>query len=702
MEKIASPAAGYAVPVTLVGIGASFVAVIIVIALQADQSSQGGFMFPSGGPFTSSHEPKKFSSYTEMSGFLSEVQAYFSNLYSYYASREGAPAFGPAGGFYGGGAGMINERLVPSLGSGTEQQFSDNAAGPAGGSVGFDYSGTNVQVTGVDEADFLKNDGKYAYILSGDRLNIVDAYPPEDAKVESRISLDIAEGQSTQNMFLSGDRLVVFYQDYSRRIISPSTEDSETNPPANAYEPRTHMIIIEVSDRTSPKMLDSYDVTGQYSSSRMIGDQIFLLTVSAVDYQQPVKPSVMDSSSSKIIAEPDVYYFDYPQQNYAFNTITMLDLKKVGTAASGDDGSSLESPLVSKTFMIGGGSTVYVSDKNIYLAYQEYQEPLPVGQNGIAEYFIPVEPATPKTVIHKISIQSGSLFDYVSKGEVPGRLLNQFSMDEQGDRFTVATTSEYSSSRGFFMGNNVYRLDERMASVGKLEGIAEGESIYAARFVGDRLYLVTFRQTDPFFVIDLSGDMPEVLGELKLPGFSNYLHPYDGDHIIGIGRGGSEAGSQGVKVALFDASDVSNPKALDTYAIGGPQTDSEVLRDHKALLFDKEKDILSIPISAYDGYYGGNLGIQDPLYKESAPWNGFYVFGISPEDGIELKGTIQHNDNGDAGFDMSQGSRSFFIKDTLYSVTSGLIKMNDLNNVGIETNSILLSGSGKIIRPLVD
>jgi uncharacterized secreted protein with C-terminal beta-propeller domain len=147
---------------------------------------------------------------------------------------------------------------------------------------------------------------------------------------------------------------------------------------------------------------------------------------------------------------------------------------------------------------------------------------------------------------------------------------------------------------------------------------------------------------------------------------------------------------------------VSNPLALDIYAIGGPQTDSEVLRDHKALLFDKEKDVLSIPISSYDGYYGGNLGLQDPLYKESGPWNGFYVFGISPDDGIELKGTIQHNDRSDTGFDMSQGSRSFFIKDTLYTVTTGLIKMNELNNVGLETNSIPLSGSGEIIKPLVD
>jgi uncharacterized secreted protein with C-terminal beta-propeller domain len=251
------------------------------------------------------------------------------------------------------------------------------------------------------------------------------------------------------------------------------------------------------------------------------------------------------------------------------------------------------------------------------------------------------------------------------------------------------------------MQNNVYRLDEKMGIVGKLEGIAEGESIYAARFMGDRLYLVTFRTTDPFFVIDLSHDRPQVLGELKLPGFSNYLHPYDESLIVGIGREGPEAGSQGVKVALFDVADVSRPKALDTYTIGDSQTDSEVLRDHKAFLFDKERDVLAIPISSYHGYYlSDNAGIEDPLYRDSGPWSGFYVFGIDPQAGFKLKGTIQHNERAGDWIDMSQGSRAFLIKDALYTVTPGLIKMSDLDDIEKEINSISLSGSGDIIKPL--
>src|SRR5690606_11294245 len=124
--------------------------------------------------------------------------------------------------------------------------------------------------------------------------------------------------------------------------------------------------------------------------------------------------------------------------------------------------------------------------------------------------------------------------NYLAKGEVPGRLLNQFSMDEDGDRFRVATTFDfYSPYRGPVLYNNVYVLDESMRLVGKLEEIAPDESIYSARFMNDRLYLVTFQRMDPFFVIDLSEDNPRVLGELKLPGYSNYLHPYDENHVQG-------------------------------------------------------------------------------------------------------------------------------------------------------------------------
>jgi uncharacterized secreted protein with C-terminal beta-propeller domain len=688
---------------------------IFGLYVQANPQYTTGVGGPLGVIGHQSNELKKFSSYRELTDYLGQVQTYYAKLYNSPAYTSG-PSYG-AGSI---GEGSIAERLIPSGGLMMAQQSSSLGTenGPAssneadGGSLSVnDYSGTNVQVEGVDEADFLKNDGKYAYILSGDKLTIVDAYPAEKAKISSRVSLDIQQGQNLQNMFLNGDNLVVFYQDYGARKMP--LEDGYYSPQPSFYGPSTHILVIDVSDRANPKVVKNYDIDGDYSNARMIGQQIFVLTVASVDYQQPVKPTVM--ASSELISNPDVYYFDYPQPNYVFNTVTVLNLDEIDRNIS--DSEAPDKAILSKTFMIGAASTVYVSDKNIYIAYQEYPQPVPLSSGNMQQdRFSEMLGSAPvrnveKTVIHKISMEKGSLLDYVAMGQVPGRLLNQFSMDENGDRFSLATTTEYSTPREFVMENNVYRLDAKMNIVGTLEGIARGESIYAARFMADKLYLVTFQRTDPFFVIDLSQDQPSILGKLKLPGYSNYLHPYDQNHIIGIGRetrtnpqeGG--VGIDGIKIALFDVSDVSNPRAIDTYTFGNSQTDSEVLRDHKALLFDKEKNVLSIPIAFYDGaYYSGDSGILENengiAEKVTGPWSGFYVFTIDPKQGLSLEGTIAHDDNSNGMYASEGNSRSFFINDTLYTVTPRLMKMNDLNDVSNEINNIKLAGTGEIIRPL--
>jgi uncharacterized secreted protein with C-terminal beta-propeller domain len=218
--------------------------------------------------------------------------------------------------------------------------------------------------------------------------------------------------------------------------------------------------------------------------------------------------------------------------------------------------------------------------------------------------------------------------------------------------------------------------------------------------MGDRLYLVTFRQVDPFFVIDLSADDPEILGKLKLPGYSNYLHPYDKDHIIGFGKETSDNGAQilGVKIALFDVSDVAHPEAVDTYMIGGPQTESEALSDHKALLFDKGKDILSIPVFSPEQHYytGGSAGRGAGALMDSGAWKGFYVFGIDDKKRFQLKGMIEHET---VDYPELQGSRSFYINDILYTVTPTLMMMHDLHSIE-EINSVGLQGSGGLVESL--
>jgi len=267
---------------------------------------------------------------------------------------------------------------------------------------------------------------------------------------------------------------------------------------------------------------------------------------------------------------------------------------------------------------------------------------------------------TEKTVIHKINIDKEKI-TYKGVGEVPGHLLNQFSMDEYNGNFRITTTT--GEVWGGNSLNHLYVLDENLEIIGKVEDLAQGERIYSTRFLGDRAYVVTFKKVDPLFVIDLSNpEKPEVLGYLKITGFSDYLHIYDENHIIGIGKetqGGNEQFSwyQGLKISLFDVSDVENPVEKAKIVIGDRGTDSLALQEHKAFLFDKEKGILVIPVSlaeidrdkykvcneeelaSYDRY---TYCLTDSTYGEIV-WEGAYVLDINTEE-ISVRGKITHSE----------------------------------------------------------
>jgi len=202
----------------------------------------------------------------------------------------------------------------------------------------------------------------------------------------------------------------------------------------------------------------------------------------------------------------------------------------------------------------------------------------------------------------------------------------------------------------------------------------------------------------------LSSDTPKILGELKIPGFSNYLHPYDDDYVIGVGRDTKEIGSGrvqqlGVKVALFDVSDVSDPKVVDDFVIGDSSTHSEALNNHKAFFFDKKKNILSIPISS-DVHSLDGISDAKMIAPDWNRWNGFYIFGMDTEDGINLKGTITHSEKNSRYYGMGN-SRTFYIEEVLYTVADLYLKMNFINNLE-EINSIKLEKTGKFINYLED
>jgi len=609
-------------------------------------------------------------------------------------------------------------------------------------SGGLDYSTTNVQVENVDEPDYLKNDSKYVYIVSQNTLSIIDAYPAESAKLILKVALDI-ESQYIQNMFLNDDRLVIFYNGQSDDEIIPQFDFV----PRRSYSPVTHALIVDVADKENPIILKDYAIDGHFMDARMIGDYAYFVTNSNIDYQYPRLPVIMENSVR--IMTPEAFYFDNVEQFTNFNTLTAIDI-------FGDK-------INSETFLMGYSGTFYVSEDNFYLTYQQnmpfgfyenssrdrffdvivpllpndIQKQIKVIQNdssinssaqwikiselmqrsynemdktekeelfekireALNEYDAKIQEETRKTIIHKISIDEDKI-EYVAKGSVPGRLLNQFSMDESKDRFRVATTTEYYiQHQGTVRSNAVYVLDDQLNIVGGLDEIAPDESIFSAKFMGDRLYLVTFQQIDPFFVIDLSTDTPKILGELKIPGFSNYLHPYDKEHIIGIGRDTKEVDNGrvqqlGIKIALFNVADVNNPKVTDDVIIGDSSTHSESLHNHKAFFFDKTSGVLSIPITG-DAESLNGISSSKMIAPDYNRWSGFYIFDLDNSDGFNLKGTVTHSAEDSRYYGMGN-ARTFYIDNVLYTASDGYLKMNFLNNLE-EINSIKLENTGKFI-----
>jgi uncharacterized secreted protein with C-terminal beta-propeller domain len=284
-------------------------------------------------------------------------------------------------------------------------------------------------------------------------------------------------------------------------------------------------------------------------------------------------------------------------------------------------------------------------------------------------------------------------------------------MDEYNGYFRVATNWDNTTQM-----NNVYVLNSNLSIVGKLEGLAQNENLYAVRFMGDRGYLVTFHQTDPFFVLDLSNpEAPKVAGELKIPGYSSYLQPYDANHVIGLGvetniNSGMESNT--LKLSLFDVTDINNPTEVANYIVEGNYTSSTALNDPKAFLFDLQKQLLVIPVSINNYYYnivtGDNTGsskVIPPLAPAPQPgvivgntnteyWQGAYVFNLSVNGGFTLKGTVTHLNStlldsqgfmtDSSAYYSSQNdwiTRSLYIGNTLYTISNSEVQLNSLTDL---------------------
>ena len=690
----------------------------------------GTYISPDLETVEATQELRKFESKKELAEFLQKTQA----------ARYGFDSFFALGGAQR--SQTIAESL-PVSAVATKETAADSRT------TGTEYSTTNVQVEGVDEADFIKNDEKYIYMIADNKLIIVNAFPAEEGKILSETKID----GSASKIFLNENKVIVFSEKQEQDFTFRKNEFF----PMPKYTMKTYVFIYDVSDKEKPELLKDYSVTGYLFEARMIDDVVYFVAQDYAYYEPPIIYTPIIREGTKTVLEPEIFYFDNPENNYNYNTIVSLDLT--------------EDKINAKTFMLGNGNTLYMSQENLYISYrkerqwrfgffyedenakekfnsivlpllpEEYRERIQEIkkenlseaeewnkiseelysmwstaledkefekeleaiakeiQEKINEFDLKKAQEFDRTVIQKFSVREGEI-EFKGTGEVPGSLLNQFSLDESQGNLRVATTTSI-WARELVQYNNVFVLDEEMKTIGSLKEIAKDERIYSTRFIGNKLYMVTFRQVDPFFVIGLEDPTnPKVLGYLKIPGFSNYLHPFDENHIIGVGKETKESEfggvtTLGVKIALFDVSDVSNPKQVDKVEIGGRETNSEILNDHKAFLFDKRNNLLVIPINEREEKESKESAFF-PEYG-SRVWRGAYIFNLS-EKGFTKKGTVQHSNALEEYYYWLSGSsvlRSLYIDNVLYTVSGKFIKMNSLNDLK-ELNEVKLPYSENI------
>lgn len=575
----------------------------------------------------------------------------------------------------------VSESAATSLNNVAAKSMSDITPG--------DYSTTNVQVQGVDEADVVKTDGKYIYQVNNQRIVVAEAYPAEEMNIVGK--LDFAgKNFYPSEMYIDDKHLVVIGSSYTEIPIyktpvgQPEIQIDGFRAPPYYSRNFVKAIVYDISDRTNLKQLREVELEGNYVSSRKIGSALYMIANKYANYyyiqqgNDNLTPSYRDTAVAdevKNVGYKDIRYFPgCVSPNYMLIAGINLD-------------NSEEQANIST--YLGSGENIYASQDNLYVAITNYNYTILKVQTGNIDGYVNQN----NTTVYKFSLDKGKV-TYLGKGEVPGRILNQFSMDEHGGNFRIATTTgEMWRSDEFTSKNNVYILNDTLSIIGRLEDIAPGERIYSTRFMGDRGYMVTYRQVDPLFVIDLNPENPKVLGALKIPGYSDYLHPYDENHIIGFGKDTEEtkdggALMQGMKIAVFDVSDVNNPREKFKETIGDRGTDSELLRNHKALLFSKEKNLLAFPITVVNTKARnlGELISGDESYQ--TVWQGAYVYSLDMENGFKLKGKITHipeeefKKSGYYWYGSEKNiERLLYIDDMLYTLSKAMIKAHTLSDL---------------------
>lgn len=692
-----------------------------------------------------------FSSYQELQSFIAEQQKN-SDDYRYTNTTKS---------FSDGSVSTGIQNLSMESADDLAAPVSSDESANGSGSTDLDFSSSNIQVAGVDEADIIKSDGKYIYAVVGQDVVIVSAYPAEEAKVIKKINFT----DSISDIYIQGDKLIVFGTKSEMRIMETGTSGSlvktgissvQSEPtndisididttdsakmiwPGN-YTNQVFLKVFNISDRTNPVVERDMIIDGSYFNSRLIGDYLYFV-VNNYNYNDTILPKVYyqnqefnyacsDFSQAGCL-KPDIYYFDTIYNSFNMTSVFSINI------------SDVSQDFKSSFYLLPSGQNLYVSSDNIYITYTKYLDEYSIESEALLEILTPrlsesdlqtideinsisdkilslnekkykirnildtyvyslnsqeqtnlqndlmtlIKSRHPNlrdeletTVVYKLAILNG-VVEPLMEGFVPGHVLNQFSMDEYNTYFRIATTKSRTWSSyidNASSSNNVYILNDDMETIGQSESLAEGEQIYSVRFIGDRAYVVTYKQIDPLFILDLSNPTDiKVLGELKISGFSNYLHPFGNDILIGFGKEtkteDDRTTTSGLKLSLFDISS-DTPQELDSYVISGVGNESIALYDHHAFLASAAKNIIAIPVVLY----------EDLDNWSKANFNGFLVFEII--DGkIKLKGKISHST--DNLFDYNNfidysAKRALYIENSLYSFSNRFIKINSLENL---------------------
>lgn len=604
-------------------------------------------------------------------------------------------------GTVGHGAGAVGHMWGDGRLSGEHASKPDESAEPAKARRA---SGTNNQVDTVDEADLVKTDGRWVYLATNGALRIVEAMNPRVVSV-TKLPGEVRE------MFVEGDRAVV-YASTGARARERCTYGYDCAFAGDASH--TTITVFDVKDRAAPRATRTLELSGSLVAARRIGSTVHTVVSDgdATEGQYPTWPDDLDTCGTpeatvrakfarlrqenerRIRAEGASFASikDGGQEVLACGTLlrtAIRDGKAFTTLASFDLADDATPPKTATVQSRPGA--VFASADALYMTVTHRRD-AGAGWYGYAT------DTNELSEVHKFRIGGKpDVTRYVGSGTVPGHVLNQFAMDEWYGYLRVATTkgkvpdprvASYVSVLAEAEGGSLVR-------VGAIGGIAPGEDIRAVRFEGDRGYVVTFKKTDPLFVLDLANPArPRVTGELKIPGFSTYMHRIDRDHLLSIGFDANDKGSfayfDGVLLQLFDVADPAKPRLLHKERIGTRGSSSQAATDHLAFNFLRDEGLLAVPMTVCNG--GG-----DGRFADDVAFSGLLLYDVDVERGFTRLGGVDHADHAKKvscntwwSNATSAVKRSVFLDDLVYSIAPERAKVQRIDLLGKDVADLAL------------